>query len=492
MVRRGGVAALPQPARASVQGRAGMSFDTLPFLGFFAVVIAAYYAAGGAARGWWLLVAGVAGYSVAGLRDTVLFLVVISANYAFSLYVRERREVLWAALAFNFGVLAWYKYRLFLMGMAGIGGTAGVPGGTSGSFTEAVVIPLGISFYIFTCVAYLVDIARGEIAPDRSFPRFALFISYFPHWVAGPIVRAHVLLPQVKRIFAGNIRWPRLWCLGLGLCLLGVVKKVVGADSLAPFVDDIFTRGPGDAATAWLGIWLFAFQIYFDFSGYSDMAVGMSWLLGVRLPMNFLTPYLALSPREFWQRWHITLSTWIRDYLYIPLGGSKGGGAARQALVLIVVMGLAGLWHGANWTYIVWGLAWGAAIAAWRIGHGPIGRLPGAVQWAATMLVVLTLWVLFRAPDIGFAGRYIAAMWGGAGLGEARYFGGSGGLPVLAGAASLMLLHVAERMGVQRRGAVYLVKRWEGPLLRGVLVAMILWLLVMPKLNANPFIYFRF
>lgn len=467
-----------------------MSFDTLPFLAFFLVVIAGHYPLRGAARGWWLLLLGVAGYSVAGLRDTVLFLVVITANFMFSHVVRGRREALWAALIFNFAVLGWYKYRLFLMGLLGFGG--GAAGGAAGSYTEAVVIPLGISFYIFTCVAYLVDIARGEIAPDRSFGRFALFISYFPHWVAGPIVRAHVLLPQVKRIFAGQIRWPRLWCLGLGLCLLGVVKKVVGADSLAPFVDDIFTRGPADAATAWLGIWLFAFQIYFDFSGYSDMAVGMSWLLGVRLPMNFLTPYLALSPREFWQRWHITLSTWIRDYLYIPLGGSKGGGAVRQAFVLIVVMGLAGLWHGANWTYIVWGLAWGAAIALWRIGQGGIDRLPAIGQWALTMLVVLTLWVFFRAPDIGFAGRYIATMWGGVGLGPVSYFAASGATLALVGAASLMLLHAVERSAVQRRGVVYLLKRWEGPLLRGILAAIIFWLLVMPKLNANPFIYFRF
>ncbi len=430
-----------------------------------------------------LLAARAVCYAFAGLADTVLFIAVILVNFLISLRLTPGgRGMLAIAVAFNAAVLIGFKYRNLLFGLDPAGG----------SYVAAISIPLGISFYTFQSVAYLADIYRGQITAERSLIRFALFKSFFPQLIAGPIVRAHTLLPQVQRLFSCKLRPSRLVCFGLGLCLVGLFKKVVLADSIAPVVDEIFDRGPSDAGTAWLGIVLFAFQIYFDFSGYSDMAVGMARLLGVRLPINFRTPYLATSPREFWQRWHITLSTWIRDYLYVPLGGSRLGGPTRQVLVLVGVMGLAGLWHGANWTFLVWGLMWGSVIAGWRVLLPGPGCLPPLAGWTATMLAVLLLWVFFRSPDAGFALRYIAAMFGGAGLGPVSKIA-TGGAALLAALSvgGLFLLHWVESRAMTPRLPLML-KRWDGPFAWGVLLGVIAWLLVLPKPNVNPFIYFRF
>ena len=458
-----------------------MSLDTLAFLLLFMV---AYVGARLApAPGWPLLVASIVSYAFAGAFDTALFAAVILVNYLLALRMcAGATRTLVLAVAFNVGVLAAFKYRNFLFGLDP----------ASGSFAASIAIPLGISFYSFQSIAYLVDIYRGEIAAERSLVRFALFKSFFPQLIAGPIVRANLLLPQVHRLFAGSLRPSRLVCACLLLCLAGLVKKVMLADNLAPHVDDIFNRGPAGMATAWLGVWLFAFQIYLDFSGYSDIAVGMARLMGVRLPVNFKTPYLATSPREFWQRWHITLSTWIRDYPYVALGGSRAGGAGRQVLVLVVVMGLAGLWHGANWTFLAWGILWGMVIAAWR----PLAKfwttMPAWAGWLATLLIVLVLWVFFRAPDIAFAGRYIGAMLGLGGLGPVSYTNTAAtGALAGVGAAALLGLHGLERWA-HAPGRVWRLRQIEGPFARGLLIGLILWLLAMPKTNLNPFIYFRF
>lgn len=458
-----------------------MSFDTLPFLLFFAFVYAGARLLPG--PGWLLLAASAVCYAFAGLSDTLLFAFVILVNYAISLRLAPGRlGPLLVAVAFNAAVLIGFKYRNFLFGLDP----------ASGSYAAALAIPLGISFYTFQSLAYLADIYRGEITAERSLARFALFKSFFPQLVAGPIVRAHLLLPQVQRIFACGLRPSRLVSFGLLLCLCGLVKKVVFADSLSPFVDDIFSRGPSGAAMAWLGIWLFAFQIYFDFSGYSDMAVGMARLLGIRLPLNFRTPYLAASPREFWQRWHITLSTWIRDYLYVPLGGSRAGGPARQTIVLLAVMGLAGLWHGANWTFLVWGVLWGAVIALARITGRATRRLPVPAGWAGTLLIVLLLWVPFRAPSIEFAAKYVAAMFGGSAMGPVDYvMNAATGTLVALGCAALLAIHGLERLAMQAHWP-RLIRRWDGPFLHGMTLALIVWLLMMPKTSLNPFIYFRF
>lgn len=427
-----------------------------------------------------LLVASIVFYLAAGWRDSALAAVLLLVNFAFSFLVWRDRRWLFPIVALNLGCLAYFKYRAFLAG-----GVAGFD-----LFAGAIVVPLGISFYAFQLIAYQVDLARRRAPLIRSLPQFALFKLYFAQLVAGPIVRAATLAPQIRRVFANATPRRRLAGIALGLCLLGLAKKIVLADSLGPFADAMFRETHSSAASAWLGTWLFGFQIYFDFSGYSDIALGLALLCGIRLPVNFSQPYLARTPQEFWRRWHITLSTWIRDYLYIPLGGNRGG-RARQALVLFAVMGLAGLWHGANWTFIIWGLGWGAAIALWRVAGGALARL-GPLEWLLTLFLAFVLWVFFRAPDLSMALRHIGAMFGfGAVGGRQLPDDGSGGVLILLGCLALLALHPIERL-LFRRSVLLWFRRNDGPLLWGIFAGLSFLLVLLPKIGNQPFIYFRF
>lgn len=456
-----------------------MSFDAFYFLGFFAVSFALFHLT--RKKGWVLLAASTVFYLAAGWHDTLLFAAVLAVNYALAFAVGRSRVWLALAVAANVCYLAFFKYRGWILGDVGL----------PGDFLGEIVIPLGISFYTFKIIAYLVDVGRGKVQPEPSFPRFVLFIILFPEMVAGPIVRAQILLPQVARLFD---EWPRrqlvtVW--SLVMVLMGLAKKVVFADSLAPVVDDIFLHGPADGGTAWLGAWLFTFQIYFDFSGYSDIALGLAYLFGLRLPFNFQLPYLTVGPQDFWRRWHITLSNWIRDYLYIPMGGNRGG-ALRQTALLLAVMGLAGLWHGANWTYVAWGLGWALYIGSWRVAQPVLGAVPRAPRWALHMLLVALLWVVFRASSLPAALSYMGTMAGAGGDGSAAYVS----TPVAAlwaGAAiaAMFALHFAEGRLASKRTLLRL-RRLDTPLGWGVCLGLIVWILTLPKPVGNPFIYFRF
>ncbi len=379
----------------------------------------------------------------------------------------------------NFGCLAYFKYRVFLATAAGFD-----------VFTDKIIIPLGISFYIFQLSAFLIDLSRGHAQPFYSLPRFALFKLFFGQLIAGPIMRWREFGPQVNRLFEGKVRRHRLLGIGLGLCLLGLVKKVVLADSFAPFVDRVFLQGPASASVAWLGVWLATFQVYFDFSGYSDIALGLGYLFGLRLAVNFRQPFFAQTPTEFWRRWHMTLSFWIRDYLFIPLArrmGSRGGLAAA----LLVSLALAGLWHGANWTFVIWGVAWGLAIILWRIARVPLARL-GRAQWILTFSICLTLGPFFRAADLSSALSYIATLFSGLPSGTAPFpDDDTGGLLILAGCASLLLLHWLEGW-LHTPRTVLLMRRIDGQALRAMLAGLAFWLLLLPKATKIPFIYFRF
>ena len=239
-------------------------------------------------RGYVLLFASIAFYAVAGLRDSVLAAAVILVNYAFQFAIMRDRRWLYGALVLNIGCLAYFKYRVFLETAAGFD-----------VFSQHLVIPLGISFYIFQLTAFLIDLSRGRAKPFYSLPRFALFKLFFGQLVAGPIMRWRQFGPQIHRLFDGTLPRRRLLGIALGLCLVGLIKKVVFADALAPFVETIFHNGPADAAAAWLGIFLFSSQVYFDFSGYSDIALGLGYLFGLRLAVNFRQPFAALTPAGF-------------------------------------------------------------------------------------------------------------------------------------------------------------------------------------------------
>jgi D-alanyl-lipoteichoic acid acyltransferase DltB (MBOAT superfamily) len=328
---------------------------------------------------------------------------------------RGRGALLALGIAFNLGLLGWFKYAGFFA--ANLNPLLGT------SWQLDIVLPLAISFFTFQQIAYLVDVARGGTA-ERSFATYALFVSFFPQLIAGPIVRREEILPQLRRE-----RW-RLdpTDLGCGLFIFGVglSKKVIVADGVAPSATAVFEAAErGVALTfveAWLGALAYSVQIYFDFSGYSDMAVGLGRMFGIRLPLNFNSPYQAGSIADFWRRWHMTLSRFLRDYLYLPLGGNRRG-AARRYLNLMATMLLGGLWHGAAWTFVVWGGLHGLYLVVnhtWRaLGWRWTGRpawLGRFAAWLLTFAAVTFAWVFFRATSLSGALVMVEAMAGGNGI----------------------------------------------------------------------------
>lgn len=299
-----------------------------------------------------------------------------------------RRQRLWLVIAALFLPLVVVKYaHFFLADVAQLGIAAE---------QYRWALPLGISFITFTVTAYVVDVYRRKYAREKSLSLLLGYVLFFPHLIAGPILRPHELMPQLKQERAA--RDVRL-LLGVSLFTLGLVKKLVFADQIAAVVEPAYAGTVG--LTGWhylVAIYGFSVQIYCDFSGYTDMALGLAYLLRVRLPTNFLRPYGAASLTQFWRRWHITLSFWLRDYLYIPLGGNRHG-RSRQIINLLITMVLGGLWHGANWTFVFWGALHGAGLS---ISHllGRTVRLPGWLGVVLTFHFVTFAWVFFRAPDM--------------------------------------------------------------------------------------------
>jgi alginate O-acetyltransferase complex protein AlgI len=462
-----------------------VSYDALYFAFFLAAVWLAFRLLPW--RGSVLLIGSIVFYAAAGVRDSILAAAIILVNYGFQfLLVRDRRW-LYPALLVNFGCLAYFKYRVFLSATAG-----------SSFFTGDITIPLGISFYVFQLSAFLIDITRGDAQLFASLPRFALFKLFFGQLVAGPIMRWRQFGPQVNRLFDGKPlrRGHRLAGLGLSLCVLGLTKKLVLADSIAPFVDTIYRDGPLQVAAAWLGAWLFAFQVYFDFSGYSDIAVGLGLIFGIVLSRNFDTPFGAASISDFWQRWHMTLTRFMRDYVFTPLADLRLGGKRHRYAwhfgAMIVTMALCGLWHGAGWNFIIWGALQGLAMVAAAAWARSLPSPPAWLGWAVTFGFVLTSMVFFRAASVRSALEYLGTMFGLGASGSAPVpDDGAGGLWIMAGSVALLALHFAEAR-LFTRPMVRLMVRHDGLFLRAFFAGIALWLLLVPKMQHNPFIYFRF
>jgi len=336
----------------------------------------------------------------------------ILCNYGISLRIiagtTNTRSWLWLGIVANLMLIVFFKYSGFLISNVNI-----LTGGSLEVLT--FVLPLGISFFTFQQIAYLVDTVRGD-PPARSLWEYSLFVLFFPHLIAGPIVHPKVLLPQFRQ--PENFRRFEPWMpQGIALFSIGLFKKVVIADSLAPDADRVFEIAANNpvllsAFDAWAGVLSYSLQIYFDFSGYSDMAIGLGLMFGILLPQNFNSPYQSTSIVDFWRRWHMTLSAFLRDYLYIAMGGNRHGGA-RRYLNLILTMLIGGLWHGANWTFVVWGGIHGACLAINHAWSRVSARLPSAFTppqavsrawgWAATMFVVCMAWVMFRSETVDSA-----------------------------------------------------------------------------------------
>ncbi len=326
---------------------------------------------------------------------------------------RRNKPLLTFGIAANLALLAYYKYAGFFL--TNLGDALG-----AGWSIETIILPLAISFFTFTQITYLVDSYRG-VTNEPSFVNYVLFVLFFPHLIAGPIVHHSELIPQ----FAARKRSRPIaeyLVVGLTVFAIGLFKKTVFADGVAPYASATFTAAangaPIDFLEAWSGALAYSFQLYFDFSGYSDMAIGASYMFGIRLPLNFASPYKATSVVDFWRRWHITLSRFLRDYLYIPLGGSRRG-PMRRYVNLMLTMLLGGLWHGAGWTFIVWGALHGAYLVVnhlwvWLRGAtaAPAHPLFRLAAWALTFLAVVVAWVFFRADSIDTALAMLAAMGG--------------------------------------------------------------------------------
>jgi alginate O-acetyltransferase complex protein AlgI len=287
-----------------------------------------------------------------------------------------------------------------------------------------IILPIGISFFTFTQIAYLVDAYRGKVR-EAKFVNYLLFVTYFPHLIAGPVLHHKEMMPQFD--VAENYR-PNAanFTVGLTIFAIGLAKKVLLADNLAPHANPVFVAGAElNFLSAWVGVLAYTFQLYFDFSGYSDMAIGLSRMFGVKLPLNFDSPYKSRSISEFWRRWHMTLSRFLRDYLYIPLGGNRAG-PLRQKVNLMVTMVLGGLWHGAGWTFVIWGTLHGLFLVVNHFWSGSkikmlfSGHLPEAIgnglAWLLTFLCATFAWVYFRSPDLATANHVVSAMLGQSGV----------------------------------------------------------------------------
>ncbi len=318
------------------------------------------------------------------------------------------RVALYAGVTVQLALLAYFKYADFGISSLNAALTAL---GASPVPLLGVILPVGISFYVFQAVCYLADIARGDARADTPWYQVAAYISLFPQLIAGPIVRFKTIVEtlQAPRMDAAGFSE------GAGRFMVGFVKKVLIADSIAPLSDGAFALAAPTAAEAWLGALAFAVQLLFDFSGYSDMAIGLGRILGFRFPENFNRPYLAASITDFWRRWHMSLSAWLRDYLYIPLGGNRRG-TRRTYVNLALVMILGGLWHGPTWNFVLWGAWHGGILAAERALGRESWRLPAALGVALTFLAVLIGWVLFRAETLPHAFGHLQGMAGLNGL----------------------------------------------------------------------------
>lgn len=396
-----------------------MLFNSLEFLVFLLVVLAVYYGAiphrAWPARKLALVVASYLFYMNWNPYFGALLFATTVCDFTLGRVIeraettRSRRFCVAASVCLNLGILGFFKYGAFVLDN-GAAALSLVVGPVAPPIWD-ILLPIGISFYTFESLSYVIDVYRGMPAA-RSFLDFALFLSFFPHLVAGPIVRPAAFLSQL-------VRAPRVEPAALETAAAriatGLVKKVVFADTFGAYVDAVYGGGHAlGPANTLLAVYAYAFQIYFDFSGYTDMALGLAMLFGLRLPENFDRPYLATSPRDFWRRWHISLSTWLRDYLYIPLGGNRRS-PARTHVNLLLTMLLGGLWHGAAWNFVLWGAFHGAllSIQHWIAPAAP-ARPPTAARrlllQVGTFHLVAFGWVLFRAPSLDVMARVLGGL----------------------------------------------------------------------------------
>lgn len=472
-----------------------MAFNSWEFLVFLPLVVLVYYTLCHRGQNLLLLLASYFFYGWWDYRFCGLLALSTVVDYlvARSMVRAEgvrRKQLLWISLATNLGILGFFKYCNFFVDSAAnvldaMGMQANLP-------VLQVILPVGISFYTFQTLSYSIDVYRGRLEPAKNPIDFALYVSFFPQLVAGPIERATHLLPQFQ--CKRTVSWDQLSS-GCQLIFLGFARKLLIADVVAGPVNEIFADpGSQSSTTLIIGLYLFSIQIYCDFAGYSDIARGCARILGINLIRNFEHPYFSRSITEFWRRWHISLSGWLRDYLYIPLGGNRKG-ALMTYRNLMLTMLLGGLWHGANWTFVVWGAVHGFYLSVHRFLLGdrrvdPELRSRSVAGWVrdiglmfVTFNLVALTWVLFRTENLEAAWSYLT--------GIVFFHGGlaSFGWPVLA-MAGVILLMIDVPQYLSKRHTVFL--RWWWPIRTGVYVGFALLFCLVRSDGEQTFIYFQF
>jgi alginate O-acetyltransferase complex protein AlgI len=372
---------------------------------FLPIFLSLYWVAPERFRNFWALLASVVFYAWGGGQMVVVLLGSMAIDFFIARKLLTERGLLWLTIgvSLNLALLFYYKYVGFVV--QNIFVLMGLPDAELPSWAS-VVLPIGISFFTFQKISYLVDVYRRVKEPLSNFLEYGLFVLLFPQLIAGPIVRYHDIADQIRsRSINVDDR-----VLGFGRFALGLSKKVLIANNLGSIADPLFAQEAVTGSAAWIGILAYSFQIYFDFSGYSDMAIGLGRMMGFRFNENFSFPYLSTSITEFWRRWHISLSSWMRDYLYIPLGGSRKG-SARLYVNLSLVFILSGLWHGAAWTFVFWGAYHGLWLVLERVQRNlRIPELPTSLGGLWTFLRVVFGWVLFRAESMPQAWRWVNSM----------------------------------------------------------------------------------
>ncbi len=466
-----------------------MLFPTFAFVVFFVVAASVYWSLPDQRlRLVWLLVASAFFYMSWNPWLICLILFSASIDFASALAMErlqspwKRRTLLVVSIGLNLGLLGYFKYVNFFLDSAYV--VQSWLGIESHRRVLQVVLPLGISFYTFETISYIADVYLGRIRASRNPIEYAVFILFFPHLVSGPIVRPKDFLPQTRRFRRFN--WDRMQ-IGIQFFLLGIFKKCALADQLALVIDPVFAQ-PGTYGTGaiWLAVLGYAAQIYLDFSGYSDMAIGLAHMLGYHLPANFNLPYLAVNIAEFWRRWHISLSSWLRDYLFIPLGGSRGSNA-KTCQNLMIVMFLGGLWHGPRWGYVFWGLYHGMLLVAHRLIKP---YLPHHIAWRpvyifTTFLSCCVGWIFVRALTFGDAWLIAARMFTpieGAALRPADFRAVLGILLVVA--IGFLAASTTDWQRWERR--------LPAPVLGSALAAILLLAILLVPEDGKTFLYFQF
>jgi alginate O-acetyltransferase complex protein AlgI len=424
--------------------------------------------------------------------NTLILLGIIAANWYGALVLTDKPSRVGFILLIGFNLLILFVFKYSGFAAQSIDALAG---SHLHAIFGKIALPAGISFFVFQAISYVTDVRRDHIQPERSFVTYGAYQAFFPHLIAGPIVRYKDVI--------GDLHKPRLsqenFANGVTRFSHGLLKKVLIADGVAPIADAAFgiPAGEVDMATAWIGAIAYAVQIYFDFSGYSDMAIGLAMMFGIRFHENFARPYASRSITEFWRRWHISLSTWMRDYVYIPLGGNQAGALATYRNLLIV-FAATGLWHGAAWTFLLWGLFHGAFLVAERLAsHSPLKVLTHPLlRWCYCLPVVVLGWVLFRAANLGDA----LAMWSamltpGSAISLDRIAGNVPLTPhsvaALALGCLIFILPGRASLGVLLEEASS-VKTFAAPIFLYTAAALLTAAIVMLNEGYSPFLYFAF